>query len=161
MKFIKTGIGLLTRLEIAVITAALALAVVPKAKAGQQVADLGGTNNVPAASTNDYSMLSSSVFDLSKTTDATIGIGFNGYSTTDVLTRTFTFDATEDFNAIWMTNFLTLSLAANYTNTVGLVTNLPSGYRPTGLRLHYIQCPSGSTNYMTNVVVKVFTKNGV
>jgi hypothetical protein len=139
-----------------VLIASVACACAFNASAGLQTSSLnGGTNNVAAVATNNYSGV---VFDFSKTTDATLQVSFASTGT-NVTTSTFVFDESAD-SVNWQTSFLTLNVAGNGTNTVVCTTNLLSGFRAPFVRLS--SCGNtNSTIALTNVTVKAFSKTGI
>lgn len=127
------------------------------ANAGLQTPSYVATNNVPANSTNSY--LSSGVtFSMATTSDATIQLTFKATDTNNSVIP-FSFDASVD-NSRWMTNYLTMSQAANGTNFVNLVYKLPLTNCVPFLRLNSV-ANTNSTVALTNVVVQMFTKTGL
>lgn len=119
----------------------------------------GGTNNVVALSTNDYSStLPSTYFSRSRYITVSVAALFGNGTSTNSENVVFTFDQSAD-NVHWFTNALSLSLPLKSTNVCTLNTNLDIGANP-WFRLHYISNTDGQDN-ITNVFVYAVGKQGI
>lgn len=114
----------------------------------------GGTNNVATTATNTYTG-KNLVMEKRVETGVLLSYAGNAADTGDV---TFVFQRAVEqavANATWSTVEQRVTLAANGTNTVSLVTNINAG-AVGHLRLRYIE--NACTNAITNVVVKYSLK---
>jgi hypothetical protein len=142
---------------ITIIILACALAV----NAGVQIDPqlTGGTNNVPANTTNTYASQSGSIFWFGRTTDQTFAFTFNcGAAST--ANYTIGFDGSED-GIVWKTNALLWMVAGNGVSTNTFLTNLAVGQRYPFYRVGQIWNTNASTPAISNILVKVFAKDGI
>ena len=121
----------------------------------------GGTNNVLANSTNTYK---TTIFDLSKTTDATFEFTFNcGAAST--ANYTIAFDAcVNGVNGTpdrWLTNALMWQIAGNGVATNTYLTNLTKAQMYPAYRVSTIWNTNASTPAISNLLFRVFTKTGI
>lgn len=121
----------------------------------------GGTNNVLANSTNTYK---TTMYDLSKTTDATFSFTFNCGSASTA-NYTITFDAA--VNGVngtpdrWLTNALMWQIAGNGVATNTYITNLTKPQMYPAYRVNQIWNTNATTPAISNCLFQVFTKTGI
>lgn len=133
------------------------------ANAGLQVDAVYNNSNATASlKANTTTNLAGTVFDLSKTTDATIECSFK-CSAASGANYVFTFDAALNGNNSdrWVSNAISINVVGAGTQYAIATSNLISGARWPALRLASIANTNASAPYMTNIMVRVFTKTGL
>lgn len=147
--------------KLLIIAALLAASFTAKAGLQPDLVLTGGTNNVLANSTNTYK---TTIYDLSKTTDATFSLTFNcGAAST--ANYTIAFDAA--VNGVngtpdrWVTNALMWQITGNGVATNTSLTNLTKAQMYPAYRVSTIWNTNATTPAISNLLFQVFTKTGI
>ena len=145
-------------LVVALIGLLAALAIPQTAAAGIQNSILnGGTNNVPAATTNNYQAV------ITPFTFATTTKGWIGLTAACSGASTATYDATFDTSVDgikWQTNAFQIRLTGNGTASVTTNYAIPAGFLAPQVRLATWANTNAATTVLTNLNVSAFSGNG-